>query len=443
MAQRSADLAHDSCTLRRPVRHFESAHLWTLVACGLVIMARAWPRLMRAHFWAEDGNLFFPQAVAQGYRSFFEPYADYYHLAPRLFAYAFTFFPLLYYPTLICLSSMLVFVATAALFSKGSYAWLVPSQALRTLLCLAICMAPGLREIIGNLANLHTVLIVYLCLICLRDSRSGITPVELAICFLGVGSEGACFVLLPSLVWRLSAYKISTKEAWWSDLVLCFLIIAFFVVNLLEAHRSTPASFNDLTHMLFSRDFEIGIARLIAERYVILPLFGPHVAALAQRSTWIYVAALPALAAAYRRIARNYSRHQLITLLFGAGALSLVSVVTWLVRPGSLGLFMEGGQRVLGTRYAFGTAPFALILWVIVAQHIAPKRCGAAVALFFLAFNICIFPDPLFLGHAHGDRDDWAASVQRIEESRRSGSKPEVVFPCNPPGWNGYYPAGS
>src|SRR3954470_8533036 len=78
--------------------------LVAFVLCLGALLWRCRERLTHAHLWAEDGQLFFPDALRLGYAAIFEAYGGYLHVLPRLLSATLVRLPLEYYALLINLS---------------------------------------------------------------------------------------------------------------------------------------------------------------------------------------------------------------------------------------------------------------------------------------------------------------------------------------------------
>lgn len=188
-------------------RHLEWA--W-LAGVFVVAFALAWLRVPAgAHgvLWAEDGDTFLREQIELGsWATLFHPYAGYQHFLPRVFTViAAELFPLDNFGVAVSLLSLLaVALVCAGTFrlARGTVTWL-PAR-------VAVAMVPVLvplisREVLGDLANLHTYclwLVVWIFLARSDRSRSErwFWAVVVLVCFL---TEVQAVVALPILVLRL------------------------------------------------------------------------------------------------------------------------------------------------------------------------------------------------------------------------------------------------
>ncbi len=148
----------------RAVRSHPGAVTWLApVAVAVVCAAIAWLRLSptaRDTLWAEDGSLFLQTAAGgRGWSSLLHPYAGYLHLVPRLEA-ALTVgaVPVQGW----ALSMTALSCAVAGLVATVVFACsrdLVPWMPARVVLAALTVLTPlAAREVLGNAANVHSLL---------------------------------------------------------------------------------------------------------------------------------------------------------------------------------------------------------------------------------------------------------------------------------------------
>lgn len=135
---------------------------WLIVAAVVILGAYiSWKRVAPEHrgrVWAEDGNIFLGEALAQGpWTVLFQGYAGYQHFVPRLVvAGLLPFLDIASYP-------IVVFAICAVLtgLTAGAVYWLsrdlLPWTPARIALAgIALLLPLAAQETIGNLADLHT-----------------------------------------------------------------------------------------------------------------------------------------------------------------------------------------------------------------------------------------------------------------------------------------------
>ena len=134
--------------------------LWLPATAGSAVTLVLLGRLLLAgpafdHVWAEDGAIFYADAVEQGPSSLFYTYAGYAHVVPRLIALVGGVLPQTAYAALAVASSLAV---TGLLAAFVQYAALRLTDSIPASLVAgsAFALTPALRvEVLGNLANLQ------------------------------------------------------------------------------------------------------------------------------------------------------------------------------------------------------------------------------------------------------------------------------------------------
>lgn len=175
-------------------------------ALAVLYATIAWlrlPGLTRGTLWAEDGRDFLQGAIDHGLGVLFEPYGGYLHVVPRLLAGAtVAVFPAEHYAVAMTAASCVV----AGLC--GAIVWAVSRQRLHggwaALLGAVTVLAPfAAREVLGNVANLHTLLMWTVFWILLFIPRRRTTAWVLAVVVLLFAlTEVQTLFLAPLLLWR-------------------------------------------------------------------------------------------------------------------------------------------------------------------------------------------------------------------------------------------------
>lgn len=181
-----------------------------MLAVFAVAFVVAWFRVPSGStgvLWAEDGDTFLREQLELGsLQALFHPYAGYQHFVPRLFAsVAAELVPLEWFAVTVSMLSLLVAALVSACtfrLAGGVVTWL-PAR-------IGVALTPLLvplvsREVLGDLANLHTYclwLVVWIFLSRSDTSRSERTlwAVVTLACFL---TEVQALVALPILLIRL------------------------------------------------------------------------------------------------------------------------------------------------------------------------------------------------------------------------------------------------
>ncbi|NEN06252.1 hypothetical protein G3T36_10225 [Diaminobutyricibacter tongyongensis] len=175
-------------------------------ACAVAAWLRI-PSIARNTLWAEDGRNFLQDAVNHGpFASLAIPYAGYLHTIPRIVAsVTVTFVPVAQWADAMTAGSCLVAGILAAVVyvcTRDVVPWL-PGRILIAGLTVLAPLAP--REVLGNAANLHSLVLwtVFWMLLYTPRTRTG-SIVLGAVAFLGAATEIQCLLLLPLALirWR-------------------------------------------------------------------------------------------------------------------------------------------------------------------------------------------------------------------------------------------------
>lgn len=172
-------------------------------ACLGLLVFRGWDRLAHPELFAE-GVRFVGSVLNHGWGSLLVIHDQAFHVAPRLVAMAVvSLAPVADIPFYTNLACYAVFAAVMASVVRPGHRWLIPSDAGRVVLALLLTLAPGMTEILGNLAGLHWSLMLWLGLLTLKDPDQPLTAWELAIAALTLLSSAGAVVFLPMAALRL------------------------------------------------------------------------------------------------------------------------------------------------------------------------------------------------------------------------------------------------
>lgn len=173
---------------------------------SIVLGVLAWlrlPAIARDTFWAEDGRTFIQAALDTGWSGLFVPYGGYLQLVPRTLAnLAVAIVPVGGYALFMSASASLVAGICAAVV------WFTSRQHVRSGWALLIAASTVLvplaaREVLGNAANLHTILMWALFWILLYTPSRKRTAILLAVfAVVAALSEVQAVFLLPLLFWH-------------------------------------------------------------------------------------------------------------------------------------------------------------------------------------------------------------------------------------------------
>jgi hypothetical protein len=204
---RSRRLAAIGVALRSVRAHRLFAPL-VFIAIAAATAFMAWSRFLPANrdiLWAEDGRNFLQDAINTGpFGSLFQPYAGYLHTIPRLIAgTTVALAPASSYALWMTAGSCIaagVMAAIVFVCSSSIVRW-VPARLMLAALTVLLPLAP--REVLGNTANLHTLVFWTLCWVLAYRPRTRIGAAGLAVfTLLGAMTEIQAVLLLPLLIFR-------------------------------------------------------------------------------------------------------------------------------------------------------------------------------------------------------------------------------------------------
>ncbi|WP_147451421.1 hypothetical protein [Corallococcus llansteffanensis] len=422
--------------LRRPIDlgwdRLRAPYVTAVLACLVVLALRSHERLMQPHLWAEDGTLFLADALEHGPGATFMPYAGYLHVAPRLLAWGLSLLPIEGFALGLALVTLGIDAAVFALIARVRHRWLVPHDAVRVLVAVAFCFLPGTWEVLGNLANLHSVLFYAVMIVALQDLDQPLGWVEGGVLLAAALSAGEGVVLAPVFLLR-GALRWRDGQPLGHVLREGAAVVALSVVAVVNAvlfrRSGMPAS--DFVSWPMSRMIE-HVWNTLNVRYVLHPVLGDGGTLwyfrrpLAVR--WlVWLGLVAVLVVGLRRLPRRPR----VLLLASCACVFLLILLTWYVRSGSaeypaFGAFRDPG--VVEDRYMLFALPAGLVLWVTaLGRFRSVFAAGLCVAVGVLAF-------PRWSFESWGSERDWARSARLIREARATPGA-EAHVPINPRGW--------
>jgi hypothetical protein len=429
----------------------KSPYTRALVLCLLVVSVRAYLRVAYAGLWAEDGLIYLYDYLDSGLRSVFIPFAGYYVVLQRLcYVFVVNVFPVDWWPYVVTVCSTGFYAFLCAQFSRPSYEWLVPSATHRTIISLLLCIAPGTNEVVGNLANLHWLLVVWIALIGLRDPKIEITWPEILLCFLVIVSTGTFFTLIPLYicrwVWmrRLQApSSLRLKNA----LMLGVLILGLGLmgVSYLTGDRGAGRFVIGQKVAISGSDFvtkgPLSYSNYVVRSGINRPWIGGKAANYVNlripnsaKFGWGAFFFLGLVAVFWLRRYRSFPERVLFFYLFG---MSIWVFPAWFARPDSITQLIE--NQNFGDRYAFPLGFSATIFWSFVALR--SKGIGRVPWLFAIFVGLTLFwaretfwiqpYDPVEQSLTR----PWHKYSGPLWSSYTTGCPKKVVYPIHPNVW--------
>ena len=202
-----------------PARRVLTAHQGTIVVVGMLAVAglayilRSPSVITGPALWAEDGTVFFKDAVERGWASMFTPYGGQLIVFPRTVAALVAPLPAAMQPGLYAAAAMAAAVLSCGIVLSSRWRDAAPIP-VRFACLLALVCAPGVLEAYGTLANAHWWLGVGLVLLAmLRDPSVRHTRVGEVVFAAVAGTSGfAAIFAIPALVVR--ALRNRSRHSW-------------------------------------------------------------------------------------------------------------------------------------------------------------------------------------------------------------------------------------
>lgn len=176
------------------------------VLIGAAGAAAVWlrlPPMARDTLWAEDGRDFLQGAIDSGFGEVFVPYGGYLHVIPRIIAGFAAALPVESMAVAMTAGSCLVAGACTAIVWLCARRILLPAHA-AVVAALTVLAPLAAREVLGNTANLHTLMMWTLLWLVLVTPRRPVLAVASAIvAALAALTEIQALLLIPVALWRV------------------------------------------------------------------------------------------------------------------------------------------------------------------------------------------------------------------------------------------------
>jgi hypothetical protein len=137
-----------SFPINQTLQTMRGRFLLAMLLAVCVLLAQTWDGLVVPQFWAEDCLVFFAGAHSDGLGALLQPYAGYWHLAPRLAALLADQVPVLHAPLVLAIMDLVLRV-----LALGVMAMLIPHRGLAFLLLASVLLVPQTGETLGNVTS--------------------------------------------------------------------------------------------------------------------------------------------------------------------------------------------------------------------------------------------------------------------------------------------------
>jgi len=218
--------------------------LFSFFICLLLLILRFNQKFCVQSFWAEDGMQFFSRALNYGisYKSTIAPYAGYFHFFPRIISLIALLIPLKFVPIFFNLSCILFTSFVFSLFGSNHYKHIISSNYLRLLVCTLFVFSPGLTDILGNLANIHSIFLFLVPLLYLKNINYKYCLFDYFLISLSTLTEGAVIIFLPLFFFKIIQKRKQSVNAFFEKYALSLIIIVAISCILLNSQNSTSES---------------------------------------------------------------------------------------------------------------------------------------------------------------------------------------------------------
>ncbi len=329
-----------------------------LLVAGLIALRNP-AALLRAEFWAEDGTVFFRDALLHGAASLAMPVYGYLLSLARVVAWVATLFPVLWTTYLYAAAALMVNAFTVAYVSRPGFAWLIRRRSHRILAGCLLTLAPGAGEVFLNISNLTNCLGLLALLLLIEMPR--VLSVRKLAALVAIGlSSGHMVILLPLILylWVRGRHR--------SHLFLLLALLPIVAANVLGNQRSgAETGLLDYSRFLMA-------PLVIAENFVVRLFFAPFlgselVGPLMKTPALVFwplaLAALAAAAWALRRARPDGETTRILALSY------LLTVSTFGIIVVSRSYAFEKVQReagniMWGVRYSFLPGVVADLIWL-------------------------------------------------------------------------------
>jgi hypothetical protein len=403
---------------------------WFLIAFSILII-KGFTKIYFSDIWAEDGKVFLQQSFQMGPIAIFNSYSGYYHTLPRLLTQFISFFPALFIPFLISISCYTIYALVLVEIVRKEYDWIIKDQWIKLILILLWCFNPGIDEVVGNLSNLHWLLLTFLGLLSLRNVERNYSIFDIVIAFLCISSEGAVLIFLPVFAFRAILKYMLSKELKSSkgELIILGLIILFSILNFTIRDNQSSISLSTVQLEVWYQSF--------TSHFIMAPILGDYFTFELMRTPTLFIISSIFFTIALTFFIYKYWSHKNLLLYILLGSVTVLPVMISMARYTNTEVllnFFNFHENWWCFRYAFFLPFFGVICWIWIVSkqnNILVKR----IAFAFLLFVSLFLNKNRFFNKPLGFERVWINNAEKIDKTRSGTLQKVLVLPIHPAGW--------
>jgi|GEM_PF-6891093 len=428
---------------------------YLLLVIFILIMLRQLERIHYYVLYAEDGALFLSRSLTYGFNAVLMPYAGYFQVAPQLISLISYHFTLMYYPIVTLFICSLIYASAISQLISTSYSWINASPVVRFFLALSLTFIPGTPEILGNLANLHTVLFIFVTFRMIASFDEKYSVLDYILFILTAFSAGEFFLILPILLYRIFViYTFKFKfENMIRHLLILFILIISMIVNYLTTLQSGVMGHKGLVDsIVLLYGYLPQLLLTISNRVFYLPILGNltisfnryFVTAIA---TGVVMICLTGFISIRNKM---HDDRYFILLIIALISQILEIILIACVRSNAVHTPYIGqliNLNTLSVRYLIFMIPIALIFWQMFISkllkkiNLSSKRVNSiliCISLYVIAINSGRMHFSNFYGLPHERLQEkylWPYNARLIYNMIHDGKPETLIVPIAPPGW--------
>ncbi|HLX54927.1 MAG TPA: hypothetical protein VKR58_13360 [Aquella sp.] len=428
----------------------------SLLVIFVLMMFRQWERVHYYVLYAEDANIFFSRTFMYGYHSILMPYAGYLQVAPQLISLFSYHITPMYYPIVTLFICSFIYASAISQVVSPSYSWINNSLVVRFFLALSLTFIPGTIEIVGNLANLHTVLFIYATFRVMAKFDEKYSLLDYILFVITAFSAGEFFLILPILLYRIFIVYTSRLKSIYviQNLLILIIIITSIIVNYKIATGMGVVGNRSLSdYVSFFIGYFPKFLLTISNRIFYLPFIGNSTIWFNQYFVMAIVTGVTMLFLTGLITIRNkmYNDRYFILLIIALIAQMLLILLTASVRTGAentpyLGQLTD--KALLWVRYCIFMMPIVMIFWQVFLNKLLErlnltKMAISLVLIFVSLYTIKMNGDRVIFRNFYGvppkkleEKYLWPYNARLIYNMVHDGKPETLTLPSGPMGWD-------